>query len=110
MFEPYTIADELIRSADFPRAVRFCLSGSLDSVTRIATDQGLPHRILGRLVADLAYGEVEDISGATVTQTLGRLLTGIHSAGDAITKGYFSSRTLPASALTVQEAQQQQCG
>ena len=110
MFEPYTIADELIRSADFPRAVRFCLSRSLDSVTRISSDQGLPHRILGRLVADLAYGEVEDISGATVTQTLGRLLTGIHSAGDAITKAYFSSRALPASALTVQEAQQQQCG
>ena len=50
MFEPVTIADELIRSADFPRAVRFCLAGSLDSLTRISNDQGLPHRILGRLV------------------------------------------------------------
>ena len=110
MFEPETIADELIRSADFPRSVRFCLEGSLDSVTRISSDQGLPHRILGRLVADLAYGEVEDMSGPTVTQTLGRVLTGIHSAGDALTKAYFSSRALPQSALAVQEAQQQQCG
>ena len=42
LFEPVTIADELIRSADFPRAVRSCLSTSLDAVTRISTDQGLP--------------------------------------------------------------------
>src|SRR6185436_8384089 len=98
------------RSADFPRAVRFCLAGSLDSVSRISSDQGLPHRILGRIVADLAYGEVEDMSGTTVTQSLGRVLTGIHSAGDAITKAYFSSRALPASAVAIQEAQQQQCG
>jgi uncharacterized alpha-E superfamily protein len=110
LFDPVTIADELIRSADFPRAVRSCLSSSLDAVTRISTDQGLPHRILGRLVSDLAYGEVEDVSGATVTQTLGRLLTGIHSAGDAITKAYFSSRAIPAGAVAIQEAQQQQCG
>jgi uncharacterized alpha-E superfamily protein len=110
LFEPITIADDLIRSADFPRAVRYCLATSLDAVTRISTDQALPHRILGRLVADLAYGEVEDVSGQAVTQTLGRLLTGIHSAGEAITKAYFSSRALPASAIAVQEAQQQQCG
>ena len=110
LFEPVTIADELIRSADFPRAVRSCLSTSLDAVTRISTDQGLPHRILGRLVSDLAYGDVEDVSGPAVTQTLGRLLTGIHSTGDALTKAYFSSRAVPAGAVAMQEAQQQQCG
>jgi hypothetical protein len=30
--------------------------------------------------------------------------------GDALTKSFFSSRALPASAIAVQEAQQQQCG
>ena len=110
MFEPLTIADELIRSPDFPRAVRYCLAAGLDAVTRISSDQALAHRILGRMVADLAYGEVDDVSGDVVTQTLGRVLTGIHSAGDAITKAYFSSRALPASAIGMQEAQQQQCG
>jgi uncharacterized alpha-E superfamily protein len=110
LFEPTTIAEELIRSADFPRAVRSCLSSSLDAVSRISVDQGVPHRILGRLVSELAYGEPEDMSGEAVGQSCRRLLAGIHSAADAITKAYFSSRALPAGALAIQEAQQQQCG
>ena len=81
LFEPIPIAEELIRSADFPRAVRYCLASSLDAVSRISSDQGAPHRIIGRLVAALEYGEVGDISGEAVTQTLRELLTGIHAAG-----------------------------
>jgi uncharacterized alpha-E superfamily protein len=110
LFEPTTIAEELIRSADFPRAVRYCLSSSLDAVSRISVDQGVPHRILGRLVSELAYGEPEDMSGEAVGQSCRRLLAGIYSAADAITKAHFSSRALPAGALAIQEAQQQQCG
>ena len=48
LFEPTAITEELIRSADFPRAVRSCLAGSLDAVSRISSDQGAPHRILPR--------------------------------------------------------------
>jgi len=110
LFEPNAIAEQLIRSADFPRAVRYCLASSLDAVSRISSDQGAPHRILGRLVAGLEYGEAGDISGAGMTETLRELLTGIHAAGEAVTKAYFSSRSLPAGALAMQEAQQQQCG
>ena len=89
--------------------MRSCLAGSLDAVSRISIDQGVPHRILGRLVAELAYAEPED-SSAAVAESLGKLLSGIHAAGDAITKAYFSSRALPAGPLAMQEAQQQQCG
>jgi uncharacterized alpha-E superfamily protein len=110
LFEPLAIAEELIRSPDFPRAVRSCLSVSLDAVSRISSDQGAPHRILGRLVSDLAYGETGDTSGYAIAQTLRELLNGIHAAGEAITKAYFSSRALPAGVLAMQEAQQQQCG
>jgi hypothetical protein len=45
-----------------------------------------------------------------VAATLGELLAGIHRAGDALTKAFFSSRALPASAVAIQEGQQQQCG
>ena len=45
-----------------------------------------------------------------MTQTLRELLAGIHAAGEAVTKAYFSSRALPAGPLAMQEAQQQQCG
>jgi uncharacterized alpha-E superfamily protein len=100
----------LLLDEEFPRAVRYCLASSLDAVSRISSDQGAPHRILGRLVANLEYGEAGDISGEGVSQTLRELLAGIHAAGEAVTKAYFSSRALPAGPLAMQEAQQQQCG
>ena len=66
--------------------------------------------MLGRLAAELEYGELEDTSGATVTAQLSELLVGIHRAGDALTKTFFSSRAVPVAAIATQEAQQQQCG
>jgi uncharacterized alpha-E superfamily protein len=109
-FEPLDIAEALIRSEQFPRAALYCLRTSADAVARIAGDHGAPQRVLGRLCADLEYGESGDVSGAGVATTLGELLAGIHRAGDALTKSFFSSRALPASAVAIQEAQQQQCG
>jgi uncharacterized alpha-E superfamily protein len=109
-FEPLLIAEELVRSPDFPRAVLHCLSICRDSTQRIESESGAPQRILGRLCADLEFGEVTDVSGPAVARTLGELLAGINAAGEALAKAYFSSRPLPASAVVAQEAQQQQCG
>jgi uncharacterized alpha-E superfamily protein len=109
-FDSLTIAEELIRSAAFPRAVLYCLRTAAASVDRIAGPTGTPQRVLGRLCADLEYGEVGDVSGPAVAATLGELLGGIHRAGDAIAKAFFSTRALPVSALEMQEGQQQQCG
>lgn len=109
-FEPLPIAEELIRSGELPRAVLYCLETCSASVGRIAGDHGAPQRLLGRLRAELAYGEVDDVSGPAVAATLGELLGGIHRAGEALTKAFFSSRALPVSAVALQEAQQQQCG
>lgn len=109
-FEPLDIADALVRSAEFPRSVLYCLRTCATSVGRIAPEHGAPHRVLGRLCADVEYGEIDDVSGGGVAETLGGLLAGIHRTGDALTKAFFSSRALPASAVAIQEAQQQQCG
>ena len=110
-FEPLSIAEELVRSAAFPRAVLYCLRTCAASVDRIAgTSGGAAQRVLGRLCADLEYGEVVETSGPAVAGTLGELLGGIHRAGDSIAKAFFSSRAIPAAALATQEAQQQQCG
>jgi uncharacterized alpha-E superfamily protein len=110
LFEPVAVAEELVRSPDFPRSVLYCLATCRTAVGRISNDQGAPHRILGRLCAELEYGDVTDISGPSVSPTLAELLRGIHLVGETITKAYFSSRALPAGALSFQEAQQQQCG
>ena len=100
----------MIRSASFPRAVLYCLRTSAASVDRIAGPAGTPQRVLGRLGADLEYGEVDDVSGASVAATLHELLAGINRAGDAVAKAFFSTRAVPAATLASQEAQQQQCG
>ncbi len=109
-FDPLAIAEELIRSAEFPRAALYCLRTCATSVERIAGPTGTPQRVLGRLGADLEYGEVGDVSGAAVAATLLELLAGINRAGDAVAKAFFSTRAVPAAALESQEAQQQQCG
>ena len=102
-FEPLAIAEELIRSAAFPRAVLYCLRTCATSVDRIAGPAGTPQRVLGRLGADLEYGEVDDVSGAGVAATLLELLAGINRAGDAVAKAFFSTRAVPAAALASQE-------
>ncbi len=109
-FEPLAIAEELVRSAAFPRAALYCLRTCATSVDRIAGTSGTPQRVLGRLCADLEYGEVGDVSGPAVAATLGELLGGINRAGDTVAKAFFSTRAVPAAALASQEAQQQQCG
>jgi hypothetical protein len=90
--------------------VLYCLQTCAASVDRIAPERGAPHRVLGRLCADVEYGEIDDVSGGGVAETLGGLLAGIDRSGDALTKAFFSSRALPASAVALQEGQQQQCG
>ncbi len=109
-FEPVPVAEELIRSRDLPRAALFSLTSALAALTRITSEPTSPHRVLGRLCAELEFGEVTDVSAQAVHATLTSLLAGIHTAGEAVAKVYFTSRALPASAVAVQEAQQQQCG
>jgi uncharacterized alpha-E superfamily protein len=109
LFEPLPVAEELVRSPDLPRAVLHCLQTSLASVNRISGEPGTPQRLLGRLCAEVEFGEVTDVSGGAVARTLSGLLAGIHAVGEAITKVYFSSRALPTG-VAAQEAQQQQCG
>jgi len=108
--EALSIANELIRSVAFPRAVHYCLRTCAASVDRIAAESGAAHRVLGRLCAELEYGEVDDVSGTGVERTLWELLAGIHAVGDSLTKAFFSSRSIPVATISTQEAQQQQCG
>ena len=109
-FEPVPVADELVRSPDSPRSVRHCVVNCLDAVERIGSDNRAPRRLLGRLAADLEFEEPIDVSGPAVSTTMARLLAGIHSVGESITKAYFASRAVPVAAITAQEVQQQQCG
>ena len=50
----------------FPRSVLYCLRTCATSVDRIAGEQGAPHSVLGRICAEIEYGEVDDVSGRGV--------------------------------------------
>lgn len=108
-FEPVAVAEELIRSPEQPRSVLSCLRACLEAVTRISGNEGTQVRLLGRLCADLEYGEMRDPSGPAVRDAMGLLLSGIYEAGESITRAYFSSQAIVVG-LGQQEAQQQQCG
>lgn len=108
--EPLPIAEELIRSKALPRSTLYCLSRCQTAVDAISGGSGALHRVLGRLCAEVEYGEVVDASGPVVGRALADLLGGINAAGESVTRAYFSSRALPVGALAAQEAQQQQCG
>src|SRR5512134_3139401 len=60
-FDPLLIAEELVRSHEFPRAALYCLRTCLTMVERIAGEQGPAQRVLGRLCAELEYGDVQDV-------------------------------------------------
>ena len=60
----------------FPRSVLYCLRTCAASVDRIAVEHGAPHRVLGRLCAELEYGEVDDVSGAGVAADARRAARG----------------------------------
>ena len=99
-----------MRSPDSPRSVRHCVVNCLDAVERIGSDNRAPRRLLGRLAADLEFEEQTDVSGPRWGIAMARLLVGINSVGESVTKAYFASRAVPIAAITAQEVQQQQCG
>jgi uncharacterized alpha-E superfamily protein len=107
--EPLTVAEELVRSTHSPRSVLHCLGNCLHAVEAVGGDNRVLTRILGRLCAEVEYGET-DASGPAVGAAMGSLLSGINAVGEALTRTYFSNRALSVATLAAQEVQQQQCG
>jgi uncharacterized alpha-E superfamily protein len=107
--EPLTVAEELVRSTESPRAVLHCLRNCLHAVTAIGSDNRVPVRVLGRLCAEIEFGDA-DASGPAVRAAMGGLLAGINSVGEAVARTYFSNRALSMAAVAAQEVPQQQCG
>jgi uncharacterized alpha-E superfamily protein len=109
-FEPVLVAEVLVRSLDSPRSIRHCLTNCLHATEKIGGENGVVTRILGRLCAEIEFAEPVDASGVAVASGMGALLAAINSVGEALTKAYFSNRSMPVAAVAAQEVQQQQCG
>ena len=109
-FEPLLVAEVLVRSLDSPRSVRHCLTNCLHATEKIGGENRAATRLLGRICAEIEFADPVDASGAAVAAGMGTLLSGISSIGEALTKAYFSSRSVPVAAIAAKEVQQQQCG
>ena len=108
------VAEFLLLSAEFPRAVRFCVGEALDAIKAIAADGPRAdargdrvQRALGPIRADLDYLDVDDVLRDGLVPYLERLLARLRKVGEEIESTCFSTHVvLPAP--RVEQAQQQQ--
>jgi uncharacterized alpha-E superfamily protein len=124
-FEPYrrtsagqinvvNVAEYLLLSREFPRAVLFCLNACLQRLDLLG-DEGMvlprsnpPRRALGRLAADLEYLDIQEILGENMDPFLSRFLIRLNSIGDDIARLYFNTSVILPDERPRQQQQQQQ--
>jgi uncharacterized alpha-E superfamily protein len=92
--DPMRVIGFLVLEKNFPRSIRFCLSGALAAISAIrgGTQPGAidpAERILGRLEAQLEYAELAEIADIGVSNYLQRIQAGINDAALAVQKSYF---------------------
>jgi uncharacterized alpha-E superfamily protein len=128
-FEPYRrqhgshlqatlVAEYLLLSPLFPRAVLFCLERAARAVAAVSKTPArgaerldAPARLLGRLRADLSYLDAGEALEEGLPLLLEQLLDRIHQVGDEVTRCYFNTRViLPSAGPSAQQQQQQQAG
>ena len=91
---PAKVAEFLIFSREFPRSIRFCLSGAEDSLRSITGSQqgcfeGSAERLLGRLRSELDFTEVDDVIGRGMHEFIDDLQHKLNRVGRAIEETFF---------------------
>jgi uncharacterized alpha-E superfamily protein len=106
---PRFVAQFLLLDREFPRAVLFCLGKaeeSLRAITGSADDtfSNLAEQRLGRVVADLQYGQIEEIIAGGLHEYIDSLQTRLNGVGEAIYHKFFEIKpdgeTGPAGGLS----------
>lgn len=92
--QPKAVVEFLILDHSFPRAVHYCLVRAEDSLhaitgTPLTTHQNRAERLCGKLRADLAYTDVEDIMDNGLHEYIDSLESRLNDLGNAITELYF---------------------
>jgi len=92
--DPTRLAAFLILERNFPRSIRFTISGALAAISAIrvgargsAIDPA--ERILGRLDAQLEYSELSEVITEGVSNYLRRIETSVLEAAVAVQRSYF---------------------
>jgi uncharacterized alpha-E superfamily protein len=106
------VAEFLLLSRDFPRAVLFCVNRNLRSLDTLDDTAGPsrpdgPRRVLGRLLADLQYLDIREVLGDDLDRFLNQLLERLNLAGREITRTYFNTQVILPDERPQQQQQQQ---
>ncbi len=110
------VAEFLLFSQEFPRAVSYCLQRALRSVNLISGDGGSPRhllspqRALGRICSELGYLEISEVLDQNMHPYLDRLLRRLNEAGVEISTTYFNTQVILPAQPRQQQSQQQQQG
>ncbi len=112
---PRLVAEFLMFNEDFPRSVRFCVAELNDALRRISgVAEGRfsngAEKLAGRLVAELQFSTVEEISEPGLHDYLDRLQTKLNDIGGAMFDAYIFQKfnNLEDEIMVQQEEQQQQ--
>ena len=92
--DPMRVASYLILEREFPRSVRFAVDRAHDAITAIRAEVNplaidVAERILGRLDAQLEYGEMSEILAEGIPAYLQKIQDGVAEAALALQKAYF---------------------
>jgi uncharacterized alpha-E superfamily protein len=92
--DPMRVASFLILEREFPRSIRFAVDRAHCAIRSIRSDVNplaidIAERILGRLDAQLEYGEIAEILTEGIPAYLQKIQDGIAEAAMALQKAYF---------------------
>ena len=92
--DPLRVASFLILEREFPRSVRFCVGKAHGAIRCIRSDVNplsidVAERVLGRLDAQLEYGEIAEILADGIPSYLQRIQAAVVEAALALQKAYF---------------------
>lgn len=107
------IAEYLLLSREFPRAVLFCVNHCVQALDRFgdASHQAKPdhpRRTLGRLSANLEYLDIQVVLGTNLDAYLAQLLLRLNTVGDELARTYFNTQVILPDERPRQQQQQQQ--
>ena len=92
--DPLRVASYLILEREFPRSIRFAVDRAHDAIMAIRAEVNplaidVAERILGRLDAQLEYGELSEILAEGIPAYLQKIQDGVAEAAMALQKAYF---------------------
>lgn len=94
--EPHNVIDFLILNREFPRAIRYCLFGANQSLHTISgtpegSFQNTSEQVLGRLLAELDYTSIDEITTQGLHEYLDAFQTRLNQIDNAIFETFFTT-------------------